>query len=38
MFTKLSVTKGILPFTVDYTYADNKAGIWWNFLKMFLIY
>ena len=27
MFTKLSVTKGILPFTVDYTYADNKAGI-----------
>jgi len=27
LFTKLSVTKGILPFTVDYTYADNKAGI-----------
>jgi hypothetical protein len=27
LFTKLSVTKGILPFTVDYTYAEYKAGI-----------
>ena len=27
LLTKLSVTKGILPFTVDYTYDDHKAGI-----------
>lgn len=27
LLTKLSVTKGLLPFTVDYTYEDNKAGI-----------
>ena len=27
LLTKLSVTKGILPFTVDYTYDDHKAGL-----------
>ena len=27
LLTKLSVTKGLLPFRVDYTYEDNKAGI-----------